>query len=164
MLLKTTLPPFSPWTTAPSIDTLRSLYDASTDHWDDYLARLGQCHNYQRLFNSQTVHNCLRHLGQTFHILDCGVGTGAFSLVLLDHIDSPLISPAWIFQPPCWPMLKKIWPLVVPRSIGNGAISDAYRLPMHPLTRLSLPMCWSTSLTPSQPYGKWCASSSRVPP
>jgi hypothetical protein len=42
MLLKTTLPPFAPWTTAPSIDTLRSLYDASADHWDDYLARLGQ--------------------------------------------------------------------------------------------------------------------------
>jgi ubiquinone/menaquinone biosynthesis C-methylase UbiE len=89
MLLKTTLPPFAPWTTAPSIDTLRSLYDASADHWDDYLARLGQRHDYQRLFNSQTVHNCLRHLGQTFHILDCGVGTGAFSLVLLDHIDQP---------------------------------------------------------------------------
>jgi ubiquinone/menaquinone biosynthesis C-methylase UbiE len=89
MLLKTTLPPFAPWTTAPSIDTLRSLYDASADHWDENLTRLGQLHDYQRLFNSQTVHNCLRHLGQTFHILDCGVGTGAFSLALLDHIDQP---------------------------------------------------------------------------
>lgn len=89
MLLKTTLSPFAPWTTAPSIDTLRLLYDASADHWDDYLARLGQRHDYQRLFNSQAVRHCVSHLDQTSRILDCGVGTGAFSLALLDSVDRP---------------------------------------------------------------------------
>lgn len=89
MLLKTTLPPFAPWTTAPSIDTLRSLYDASADHWDDYLARLGQHQDYQLLFSRQAVRTCLHHLDQTSHILDCGVGTGAFSLALLDSVDQP---------------------------------------------------------------------------
>ena len=77
------------WKTAPSIDTLRSLYDASANHWDDYLARLGQCQDYQLLFNGQAVRDRLHHLDQTSHILDCGVGTGAFSLALLDSIDQP---------------------------------------------------------------------------
>nr|WP_256995546.1 class I SAM-dependent methyltransferase [Halomicronema hongdechloris] len=88
--MKTTLPLFMPWTTAPSIDTLRSLYDASADLWDDYLARLGQLQDYQLLFKSRAVHNCLSHLDQTSKILDCGVGTGAFSLALLDSIAHPV--------------------------------------------------------------------------
>jgi len=90
MPLKTTIPPLDHWRTAPSIDTLRSLYDASADHWDDYLARLGQLHDYQRLFKSRAVRNCLSHLDQTSKILDCGVGTGAFSLGLLDSIAHPV--------------------------------------------------------------------------
>ncbi|MGD1862556.1 MAG: class I SAM-dependent methyltransferase [Leptolyngbyaceae cyanobacterium] len=53
------------------------------------LARLGQLHDYQLLFNSQTVRDRLKHLDQTSHILDCCVGTGAFSLALLDSIDQP---------------------------------------------------------------------------
>ena len=89
MLLKTTLPPFAPWTTAPSIDTLRSRYDASAHQWHDNLARLGQLHDYQLLFENQVVRDRLSHLDQTSHILDCGVGTGAFSLALLDSIDQP---------------------------------------------------------------------------
>lgn len=75
--------------TAPSIDTLRSLYDASADQWHDNLARLGQIHDYQLLFKRQVVHNRTRHLDQTSRILDCGVGTGAFSAALLASIDQP---------------------------------------------------------------------------
>lgn len=89
MLLKTTIPPLDRWRTAPSIDTLRSLYDSSAHQWQDNLARLGQLHDYQLLFKSQAVRNRLSHLDQTSHILDCGVGTGAFSLALLESVDQP---------------------------------------------------------------------------
>lgn len=87
MQLTTTISPLERWGNAPSIDTLRSRYDASADHWDNYLARLGQLHDYQLLFKSKAVRNCLSHLDQTSKILDCGVGTGAFSLALLDSVD-----------------------------------------------------------------------------
>jgi ubiquinone/menaquinone biosynthesis C-methylase UbiE len=89
MRLKTTIPPLVPWKSTPSVDTLRSRYDASADHWDDYLARLGQRQDYQLLFKSRAVRHCLSHLDHTSKILDCGVGTGAFSLGLLDSIDQP---------------------------------------------------------------------------
>lgn len=89
MPLNTTIPTLERWTTAPSIDTLRSRYDASADQWHDNLARLGQLHDYQMLFKSQTVRTYLNHLDQSSQILDCGVGTGAFSLALLDNIDQP---------------------------------------------------------------------------
>ena len=89
MRLTTTIPTLDRWRTAPSIDTLRSLYDASANHWDDYLARLGQPLDYRLLLKSRAVCNCLSHLDQTSKILDCGVGTGAFSLALLDSIDQP---------------------------------------------------------------------------
>ncbi|MGF1520996.1 MAG: class I SAM-dependent methyltransferase [Leptolyngbyaceae cyanobacterium] len=90
MPLNTTIPTLDRWETAPSIDTLRSRYDASAHQWHHNLARLGQLHDYQLLFNSQTVCNCLSHLDQTSQILDCGVGTGAFSLALLDSVDQPI--------------------------------------------------------------------------
>ncbi|MEO0648808.1 MAG: class I SAM-dependent methyltransferase [Cyanobacteria bacterium J06650_10] len=35
------------------------------------------------------VRSCLNHLNHTSKILDCGVGTGAFSLALLDSIEQP---------------------------------------------------------------------------
>ncbi|MEL6384738.1 MAG: class I SAM-dependent methyltransferase [Cyanobacteria bacterium J06626_18] len=89
MPLNTTIPTLERWRTAPSINTLRSLYDASADQWQDNLARLGQLHDYQLLFENQAVRDRLRHLDQTSQILDCGVGTGAFSLALLDSIDQP---------------------------------------------------------------------------
>ena len=90
MLLKTTIPTLDRWRTAPSIDTLRSLYDASAHQWQDNLARLGQLHDYQLLFKNQAVCNRLSHLDQTSQILDCGVGTGAFSLALLDSVAQPV--------------------------------------------------------------------------
>lgn len=89
MPLNTTLPILDRWKTAPSIDTLRSLYDASADQWQQNLARLGQLHDYQLLFESQTVRARLSHLNQTSKVLDCGVGTGAFSLALLESVDQP---------------------------------------------------------------------------
>ncbi|MEM9265145.1 MAG: hypothetical protein AAGA46_06440 [Cyanobacteria bacterium P01_F01_bin.13] len=54
------------------------------------MARLGQLHDYQLLFESQVVRNRLSHLDQMSQILDCGVGTGAFSLALLDSVDPPV--------------------------------------------------------------------------
>lgn len=89
MPLNTTISPLDHWSTAPSIDTLRSLYDSSAHQWHDNLARLGQLHDYQLLFASQAVRNRLSHLDQTSQILDCGVGTGAFSLALLESVDQP---------------------------------------------------------------------------
>lgn len=89
MLLKTTIPLLDRWRTAPSIDTLRSIYDASAHQWQDNLVRLGQLQDYQLLFESQIVNSCLSHLDHKSHILDCGVGTGAFSLALLDSINQP---------------------------------------------------------------------------
>ncbi|MEM9450061.1 MAG: class I SAM-dependent methyltransferase [Cyanobacteria bacterium P01_E01_bin.6] len=90
MPFNTTIPSLDRWKTSPSIDTLRALYDASADQWHDNLARLGQIHDYQLLFESQAVRDCLSHLDQTSHILDCGVGTGAFSLALLESVDQPV--------------------------------------------------------------------------
>ncbi|EDX82754.1 methyltransferase, UbiE/COQ5 family [Synechococcus sp. PCC 7335] len=90
MPLNTTLPTLDHWETAPSIDTLRSLYDASADQWHDNLTRLGQLHDYQLLFEDPVVGDRLRYLDPTSHILDCGIGTGAFSLALLDSIDQPV--------------------------------------------------------------------------
>ncbi|MEO0535292.1 MAG: methyltransferase domain-containing protein [Cyanobacteria bacterium P01_A01_bin.123] len=90
MQLNTRIPTSDRWKTAPSIDTLRSLYDASADQWQDNLARLGQLHDYQLLFKSQTVRDRLSHLDQTSQILDCGVGTGAFSLALLEGVNQPV--------------------------------------------------------------------------
>lgn len=89
MQLNTTIPTSGRWRTAPSIDTLRSLYDTSADQWHNNLARLGQLDDYQLLFNRQAVRTCLQHLDQTSKILDCGIGTGAFSLALLDTVDQP---------------------------------------------------------------------------
>ena len=83
------MPTLECWRTAPSIDTLRSIYNSSAHQWHDNLARLGQLHDYQLLFESQAVRACLSHLDQTSQILDCGVGTGAFSLALLDSVDRP---------------------------------------------------------------------------
>lgn len=82
MPLNTTIPTLDHWRTAPSIDTLRSIYDSFADQWHDNLARLGQLHSYQLLFESEAVCACLKHLDQTSQILDCGMGTGAFSLAL----------------------------------------------------------------------------------
>ena len=53
------------------------------------MARLGQLHDYQLLFESQAVRDRLSYLDHTSRILDCGVGTGAFSLALLDSLDQP---------------------------------------------------------------------------
>ena len=89
MQLNTKIPTLDRWRTASSIDTLRSLYDSSAHQWHDNLARLGQLHDYQLLFESQAVHNRLSHLDQTSQILDCGVGTGAFSLALLESVEQP---------------------------------------------------------------------------
>ncbi|ESA35312.1 methylase involved in ubiquinone menaquinone biosynthesis [Leptolyngbya sp. Heron Island J] len=89
MPLNTTIPTLDRWRTAPTIDTLRSIYDASAPQWQDNLARLGQLHDYQLLFNNHAVRTCLSHVDQTSHVLDCGVGTGAFSLALLDSVNQP---------------------------------------------------------------------------
>ncbi|MGB3493428.1 MAG: methyltransferase domain-containing protein [Elainellaceae cyanobacterium] len=86
MPLNTTIPTLEHWKAAPSIDTLRSIYDASAHQWQDNLARLGQLHNYQLLFKSQAVCPYLSHLDRASKILDCGVGTGAFSLALLESV------------------------------------------------------------------------------
>ena len=77
-------------TTAPSLDRLRERYDASAHHWQDNLARLGQLHDYQLLFNSRMVNSHLQHLDATSKILDCGIGTGAFSLALTESIHYPV--------------------------------------------------------------------------
>ena len=77
------------WETAPSIDTLRSLYDASADQWHNNLVRLGQIRDYQRLFKNQAVCDLIIHLDQTSRILDCGLGTGAFSAALLAILNQP---------------------------------------------------------------------------
>ncbi len=87
MPLTTTIPTIDRWSTAPSIDTLRSLYDTSAHQWQDNLARLGQLHDYQLLFENPSVRNRLLHLDSTSHIIDCGIGTGAFSLALLESVE-----------------------------------------------------------------------------
>lgn len=78
------------WSTTSSLETLRSRYDASAHQWQDNLSRLGQLHDYQLLFNSRIVKNKLHHLNPTSKILDCGIGTGAFSLALLDNVEQPV--------------------------------------------------------------------------
>ncbi|MGD1949849.1 MAG: class I SAM-dependent methyltransferase [Leptolyngbyaceae cyanobacterium] len=87
MPLNTTIPTLDYWRTTPNIKTLSSIYDLAANQWHDNLARLGQLHDYQLLFKNQAVRNRLRHLDQTSQILDCGIGTGAFSLALLESIN-----------------------------------------------------------------------------
>lgn len=89
MPLNTTRPTLSHWKTAPSIDVLRSRYDASAEQWQDNLVRLGQLQDYQLLFNNTVVRNYLSHLDHRSKILDCGIGTGAFSLALLESVNQP---------------------------------------------------------------------------
>ncbi|MEL6470739.1 MAG: class I SAM-dependent methyltransferase [Cyanobacteria bacterium J06623_4] len=89
MPLTTTTPTLDRWEAAPSIETLRSLYDTSAHKWQNNLTRLGQIRDYQLLFESQVIRNHLSGLGRTSKILDCGVGTGAFSLALLDSVAQP---------------------------------------------------------------------------
>lgn len=104
MLLNTTGHTLERWETAPSIDILRTLYDTSATQWQDNLVRLGQIHDYQMLFDRQTIRGCLNHLNHTSKILDCGVGTGAFSLSLLSsikqtaHVSGIDISPSMLTQ------------------------------------------------------------------
>lgn len=103
------------WTTEPSLERLRSRYDASAHHWQDNLARLGQLQDYELLFNSRTVNSCLQHLDATSKILDCGIGTGAFSLALLENITHPIhISGVDI----SYPMLSEAYRLLEHHSIS----------------------------------------------
>ncbi|MEO0405773.1 MAG: class I SAM-dependent methyltransferase [Cyanobacteria bacterium P01_A01_bin.135] len=50
---------------------------------------MGQLRDYQLLFESQTVRDRLSQLDSTSKVLDCGVGTGAFSLALLNIVKQP---------------------------------------------------------------------------
>lgn len=90
MQFNTVIPTLNRWETPPSIDKLRSIYDSSAYQWQEKLSRLGQLQNYQRLFESQAVQNRLHPLDQSSKILDCGIGTGAFSLALLETTDHPI--------------------------------------------------------------------------
>ncbi|MEO0377331.1 MAG: class I SAM-dependent methyltransferase, partial [Cyanobacteria bacterium P01_A01_bin.17] len=89
MPLNTTTPVSERWETAPSIDKLRSRYDASAPHWQNNLVRLGQLHDYQLLFQNRAVRGRFDRLNHSSKVLDCGIGTGAFSLALLERINQP---------------------------------------------------------------------------
>jgi ubiquinone/menaquinone biosynthesis C-methylase UbiE len=66
---------------APPEAELAGMYDEAAERWHDRLALLGYLRAYEDLFDRMLADRALNSLGEGGHVLDCGIGTGAFSLV-----------------------------------------------------------------------------------
>ncbi len=69
---------------------LAAIYDAAAEHWHDRLGLLGYPQAYEVLFDRLLADGTLRSLQYGGHVLDFGVGTGAFSLALARKVAAPL--------------------------------------------------------------------------
>jgi ubiquinone/menaquinone biosynthesis C-methylase UbiE len=69
---------------------LAAIYDAAAEHWHDRLGLLGYPQSYEVLFDRLLADGTLRSLQDGGHVLDFGVGTGAFSLALARKVAAPL--------------------------------------------------------------------------
>src|SRR5919112_447471 len=66
------------------------MYDEAAERWHDELALLGYPRAYEDLFNRLLLDGALNALRDGGRVLDCGVGTGAFSLALARKVAGPL--------------------------------------------------------------------------
>jgi ubiquinone/menaquinone biosynthesis C-methylase UbiE len=89
---------------APPEAELAALYDEAAECWHDRLALLGYPRAYEDLFDrllADRALNCLRDGGR---VLDCGIGTAAFSLALAGKVAAPVriegvdISPSMLLR------------------------------------------------------------------
>ncbi len=89
----------------PPTDTeLAAIYDAAAEHWHDRLDLLGYPRAYENLFDRLLANGTLRSLRDGGRVLDCGIGTAAFSLALAGKVAAPVeiegvdISPSMLLQ------------------------------------------------------------------
>ena len=76
--------------TAPTGAELVAMYDEAAERWHDRLALLGYPHAYEDLFDRLLADGTLRSLRDGGRVLDCGIGTAAFSLALAGKAAAPL--------------------------------------------------------------------------
>ncbi len=79
-------------------------YDEEAERWHDRLAVLGYPRAYEDLFDRLRADSALNSLREGGRVLDCGIGTGAFSLALAGKVVAPIriegvdISPSMLLR------------------------------------------------------------------
>jgi demethylmenaquinone methyltransferase/2-methoxy-6-polyprenyl-1,4-benzoquinol methylase len=68
----------------PTEEKLMQLYDAAAPNWQDLIQKLGYDRAYRKLFRSLQKSGVLAHLNSNSLVCDCGIGSAAFCLSLLD--------------------------------------------------------------------------------
>lgn len=76
--------------TSPTGVELAAMYDKAAERWHDRLGLLGYPRAYEDLFDRLLADGTLRSLRDGGHVLDCGIGTAAFSLALAGGVAAPL--------------------------------------------------------------------------
>ncbi|MGB7337929.1 MAG: class I SAM-dependent methyltransferase [Phototrophicaceae bacterium] len=66
--------------------TLATMYDSAANRWEKSVKRMGYLEAYAQLFAGLRQTPLLSHLAQNSTILDAGIGTGALSSALLEHM------------------------------------------------------------------------------
>lgn len=90
--------------TPPTGTELAAMYDAGAEHWHDRLDLLGYPRAYEDLFDRLLADGTLRSLRDGGRVLDCGIGTAAFSLALAGNVAAPVriegldISPSMLLR------------------------------------------------------------------
>lgn len=69
---------------------LAAMYDEAAERWHDRLALLGYQQAYEELFDRLLAAGTLRLPRDGGRVLDCGIGTAAFSLALAGKVAAPL--------------------------------------------------------------------------
>lgn len=70
---------------------LAAMYDEAAERWHDRLAPLGYPRAYEDLFGRLLAAGTLRSPRNGGRVLDCGIGTAAFSLALVNNLVTPLL-------------------------------------------------------------------------
>jgi len=70
----------------PTRAEITAIYDRKARHWSAILSRLGYDQAYRNLFRRLEQSRALGHLRHDGRVLDCGIGTGALSLALLEAL------------------------------------------------------------------------------
>jgi len=76
--------------TAPETAELAAMYDAAAERWHCSVGMLGYSRAYSSLFGRLFSDGTLGYLESDGRVLDCGIGTGALSLGLLEQAPAPL--------------------------------------------------------------------------
>jgi SAM-dependent methyltransferase len=83
---------------------LAAMHDEAAERWHDRLALLGYPRAYEDLFDRLLADGALNSLREGGRVLDCGLGTGAFSLALAGKVAAPVriegvdISPSMLLR------------------------------------------------------------------